>query len=142
MRVLVGVDGSKNALEAVTSLVKHAGWFRKPPSVELLTVHPPMSTLVRAGLGITKSELAGWYRGQGEANLAAAKKMLQRARLQYRPKILVGPVAETLVQHARRAGCDLIVIGASGMGAAGSLLAASVATKVLHLSTLPVLVAR
>ena len=37
---------------------------------------------------------------------------------------------------------DLIVLGASGMGAAGSLLAASVAAKVLHLARIPVVLAR
>jgi nucleotide-binding universal stress UspA family protein len=56
--------------------------------------------------------------------------------------VLVGPVAETLVRHAGKTRCDLILIGTSGMGAAGNLLAASVASKVLDLATLPVLLAR
>ena len=142
MKILIAVDGSKTALDAVQWLIAHADWYREPPAVELITVHHPVSDLVRAGLRIEKRELTRWYAEQGEANLAQAKKKLQRARLHFRSQVLVGPVAETIVRHARRAKCDLIVIGSSGMGAAASLFAASVATKVLHLSKLPVLLAR
>jgi len=54
----------------------------------------------------------------------------------------VGPVAEILVAHAKARRCGMIVIGSRGMGAAGNLLLGSTATKVLHLSGVPVLVAR
>jgi len=141
MKILVAVDGSKPSLDAVDWLVTHANWVRRPPAVELVTVHHPVSKLARAALRIKRDELARWYREQGEANLAKAKKRLHKARLHFRSHVLVGPVAETLVRHAGKSRCDLIVIGTSGMGAAGNLLAASVAAKVLDLATLPVLLA-
>jgi nucleotide-binding universal stress UspA family protein len=142
MKILVAVDGSKPALEAVNWLVAHAHWYREPPAVELVTVHQPVSKLARAALRIKQDELERWYVKQGEANLAQAKKRLHKARLHFRSHVLVGPVAETLVRHAGKTRCDLILIGTSGMGAAGNLLAASVASKVLDLATLPVLLAR
>ena len=142
MKILVAVDGSKTALEAVNWLVAHAHWYRQPPEVELVTVHHPVSKLARSALRIKQDELERWYRKQGEANLAQAKKRLHKARLHFRSHVLVGPVAETIVRHAGKSRCDLIVIGTSGMGAAGNLLAASVASKVLDLATLPVLLAR
>ena len=142
MKILVAVDGSKTALGAVDWLVAHAHWYREPPRVELITVHQPVSALARTALRIKKDELARWYREQGEANLAKSKKRLHKARLHFRSRVLVGPVAETIVRHAGKSGCDLIVIGTSGMGATGNLLAASVASKVLDLATLPVLLAR
>jgi nucleotide-binding universal stress UspA family protein len=142
MKILVAVDGSKPSLEAVDWLVAHARQFREPPAVQLLTVHQPIPKLARFGLRMKKAEIAKWYRGQGEANLKQARSKLQRARLRYDAQIHVGPVAETIVRHAKRTKCDLIVIGTSGMGAAGNLLAASVASKVLDLATLPVLLAR
>jgi nucleotide-binding universal stress UspA family protein len=142
MKILVAVDGSKTALGAVDWLVAHAHWYREPPMVELVTVHQPVSALARTALRIKKDELARWYVKQGEANLAQAKKRLHKARLHLRSHVLVGPVAETLVRHAGKTRCDLILIGTSGMGAAGNLLAASVASKVLDLATLPVLLAR
>ena len=142
MKILVAVDGSKTSLEAVHWLVAHADWYREPPVVELITVHHSISSLTRGALRIRKDELERWYREQGEANLAAAKKKLQRAKLHFRSHVLVGPVAETIVGHAAKARCHLIVIGTSGMGAAGNLFASSVASKVLDLSKLPVLLAR
>lgn len=142
MKILVAVDGSKPALQAVDWLVAHADWYRKPPAVELITVHHPVSNFALAALRIKKSEMTRWYREQGEANLAQAKRKLQRAKLHFRSHVLIGPVAQTIVRHAAKTRCDLIVLGSSGMGAAGNLLAASVAAKVLDLATLPVLVAR
>jgi nucleotide-binding universal stress UspA family protein len=142
MKILLAVDGSKASLDAVDWLAAHAKGQRNPPAVELVTVHAPIGNLVRAGLGIAPGELKRWYAEQGAANLEQAKKRLHRAGLRYRSQVLVGPVAETIVKHAREAKCGLIVIGASGMGAAGSLFGASVASKVLQRSTLPVLVAR
>lgn len=142
MKILVAVDGSKPSLEAVDWLVAHAGWYRKPPAVELVTVHHPVSSLTRTALRIKQGEMTRWYREQGKANLAQAKKKLHKAKLHFRSHVLIGPAAQTLVRHAAKSKCDLIVIGSSGMGAAGNLLAASVAAKVLDLATLPVLVAR
>ena len=35
MKILLAVDGSKNSLDAVASLIKHADWFSAPPAVRL-----------------------------------------------------------------------------------------------------------
>jgi len=142
MKVLVAVDGSKASLEAVDWLVGHARAAKEPPVVGLVTVHQPVLKLARAVMRVKPEELEHWYQKQGEANLAAARKKLRRAGIAFRSLILIGPIAETLVRHAARAKCELILIGSSGMGAAGSLLAASVASKVLHLTKIPVLLAR
>lgn len=142
MKILLAVDGSKFALDAVDFLVKYASWYRERPSVELLTVHSPVPNLVRFGLRISKAQLARWYGEQGAANLAKASAKLDRARIAHRSTVLVGPIAKTIVQHAARSKCNLILIGSRGMGAAGGLLATSVASKVLHLSKLPVLLAK
>jgi len=142
MKILVAVDGSKTSLEAVDWLVGHARALRERPAIELLTVHEPISKLARLGLRMKRAEVARWYREQGEANLKKAKLKLRHAGLTWREQIHVGSPARSIVRHAARTKCDLIVLGASGMGAAGSLLAASVAAKVLHLAKVPVLLAR
>ena len=68
--------------------------------------------------------------------------MLDGAGIAYQARVLVGPVAETIVAHAKERRCDMIFVGTRGMGAAGNMLLGSTATKVLHLSAVPVLVAR
>jgi nucleotide-binding universal stress UspA family protein len=52
--------------------------------------------------------------------------------------ILVGYVAQSIARHADEAGCDAIVMGTRGMSAIGNLLMGSIATKVIHLTKLPV----
>ena len=142
MKILLAVDGSKHCLVAVDSLIEHAGWLRAKPEVELVAVHLPVPAVGRMGFGPTKSQLQKYYAEEGEAMLAAAKKKLGAAKLRYTARILVGSIAETLVKHAKDARCDLIFIGTRGMTAAANALLGSTATKVLHLSTVPVLLVK
>ena len=121
-------------------LVDHADWYREPPPVELVTVHLPVPQLPGLGSSVGKSQLAAYYREEGETRLAAAKRKLEAASIAYESRVLVGPVAETLVKHAKDKRCDLICLGTRGLsGIAGALLG-STATKVINLSDIPVLV--
>ena len=138
MKILVAVDGSKPSLKAVQLLIDHADWYRSPPQVELVTVHLPVPTVRH----LNKAQVEKYYAEEGEAMLAAAKKKLDAARLPYKARVLVGPVAETLVEHAGAQRCDLIYIGTRGMTAIGKALLGSTATKVLHISEIPVLLVK
>ena len=143
MKILLAVDGSKPSLDAVRLLVEHADWYREKPEVELVTVHLPVPKLGRMGAaGVGKAEIDKYYREEGEQNLAAAKKLLEREGVWYNARILVGPVAETIAKHAKSSRCDLILIGTHGRtGIAGALIG-STASKVLHISDVPVLLAK
>jgi nucleotide-binding universal stress UspA family protein len=142
LKILLAVDGSKSSLDAVDSLVRHAGWYREKPVVELLTVHLPVPKLPNLGKVVSKAQIEAFYREEGEACLAMAKKKLELAKIPYEARILVGTPAETIVKHAKDAGCELICIGTRGMNEIGKLLLGSTATKVLHLSALPVLLVK
>lgn len=141
MKVLLAVDGSKYSLDAVDCLIDHADWYRESPEVELLTVHLPIPQLPGFSLAVGKSQLQRYYQEEGEAKLAPAKKKLDAAGIKYAARVLVGPIGETIVKHAKDAGCDLIYIGNRGMSAASALLG-STASKVLNLSTVPVLLVK
>ena len=142
MKILLAVDGSKPSLDAVDCVVEHAGWYRTKPEVELVTVHLPVPQLPRMGMAVGKEQIAKYYEEEGKANLAAARKKLDAAGITYRPQILVGPIAETIVKHAQDSGCDLICIGSRGRSEVGKLLLGSTATKVLNLSPLPLLLVK
>jgi nucleotide-binding universal stress UspA family protein len=137
MKILLAVDGSEHCLAAVDSLIVHADWFREKPRVELVTVHLPVPAV-----GASKVQAQKYYQEEGEASLAAAKKKLDAAKVPYQAHILVGPIAETLAKHAKDARCDLIYIGTRGMTAAANALLGSTATKVLHISPVPVLLVK
>ena len=138
MKILVAVDGSKPSLKAVQLLIEHSDWYREPPQVELLAVHLPVPRVS----GTNKAQLERYYQEEGENMLGAAKKKLDGAGIAYQARVLVGPVAETVVKHAKEKRCDLIYIGTRGMGELGKALIGSTASKVMHITDVPVLLVR
>ena len=138
MKILVAVDGSKPSLKAVQLLVDHSDWYRTKPEVELVTVHLPVPHVAR----LPKEQLQKYYAEEGEAMLAPAKKKLDAAGIRYQPHVLVGPIAEAIVKHARDRRCELIYIGTRGLSELGKALVGSTATKVLHISDTPVLLVK
>ena len=142
MKILLAVDGSKPSLDAVDLLVEHAAELSAKPEIELVTVHLPVPKLPRMGMAVGKSQIAKYYAEEGEARLGAAKKKLDAAGFGYTARILVGPVAETIVKQASASRCRLICLGSRGMSALGKALLGSTATKVMQLSPLPVLMVK
>ena len=142
MKILLAVDGSKASLDAVDLLVEHADWYRSRPEVELVTVHLPVPKLPGIGSVVGKGGLQRYYQEEGAERLAAAKKKLDAARVPYAAHILVGPVAESLVKHAKDSRCDMIYVGTRGMTSAAAALVGSTASKVLHISPIPVLLVK
>jgi nucleotide-binding universal stress UspA family protein len=142
MKILLAVDGSKYSLDAVKCLVDHADWYREKPEVELVTVHLPVPQLPRMGVVVSKKQIERYYEEEGEALLAQAQARLGAAGIKYNTSVLVGQIAESIVAHAEKTRCDIIYIGTHGRTATGKLLLGSVAGKVLHISTVPVLLVK
>jgi len=142
MKILLAADGSKQSLAAVEAFIERSGWLRGKPDVELVTVHLPLPAIGGVARAVSKAQVQKYYEEEGAEALAGAKKRLDAAGIPYVSRILVGPIAETVVKHARTSGCDLICIGTRGMSATANVLLGSTATKILHLSTLPVLLLR
>jgi nucleotide-binding universal stress UspA family protein len=142
MKILLAVDGSQGSLNAVDFIVGHAGWYREKPAVELVTVHLPVPKLPHMGIVVSTADIERYYEDEGEERFAAAKKKLDAAGIAYHARIRVGSVAEELVQHAQDERCDLIVIGSRGLTELGKAFLGSTATKVLHISSLPVLLVK
>jgi nucleotide-binding universal stress UspA family protein len=142
MKILVAVDGSKNSMDAVDCLINHADWFRDKPQVELVTVHLPVPKIGGMSAAVSKSQIQKYYEEEGQARLASAKKRLTAAGVPFEPRVLVGPIAESIVDHAKAKRCDIVYIGTRGMTALGKALIGSTAAKVLHISTIPVLLVK
>ncbi len=142
MKILIAVDGSKHSLDAVKCLLDHVDWYRDKPEVLLVTVHLPVPKLPGMGAAVGKNQIQKYYEQEGEARLASAKRMLDGARVPYATSVLVGPIAESIVQHAKAKRCDLIYIGTHGRSEIGKAMLGSTATKVLHISDIPVLLVK
>lgn len=142
MRILLAVDGSKRSLNAVKCLIKHADWYCEDPAVELVFVHLPVPRLPGMNKVAAASRVRRYYDREGKAALSKARKLLDARGIEYAAHIFVGPIARTIVRHARLARCDLIMMGTRGMTAARNLLLGSTANRVVHISPVPVLLAK
>lgn len=139
LKILLAVDGSETAGRAAQKLVDSAGWFKEPLEVELVTVHLPLPHVGGfAGAVVSHDMVEKYYSEEGGKALAPARKLLDAAGVRYVPHILIGEIAQSIVGHAEKTGCKMIYMGTRGMTAMGNLVVGSVATKVLHLCSLPV----
>lgn len=139
-RILLPVDGSKHALRATRKLIKVAQQWLERPEIVPLYVHLPVPRVGGISAVVSTAALRNYYKEEGEAALAPVERLLEKAGYQVDSHIQVGPIADTIVEYARRGKCDLICIGTRGMTAAANLMMGSVATKVLHLAEVPVIV--
>ena len=142
MKILLAVDGSKNSLDAVNALIKHADWFRETPKVTLVHVRLPVPRIGAFGAGPSKTALANYYNEEGAKCLAKANRLLDKANVPHVNEILVGEPAAKICKLAATGKADLICMGSRGLGAAANLLFGSVATKVLHGAKVPVLLVK
>lgn len=141
-RMLLAVDGSKHALNAARKLVQTASWFTEPPDVLLLTVHLPVPKVHGLARVVGKRALDRYYREEGQAVLSECRKLIEAAGLPVTAEIAVGQIAESIVAEASARQCDMVFIGTRGLNAMSNVLLGSIATKVLHLSAIPVVLVR
>jgi nucleotide-binding universal stress UspA family protein len=137
MKILLAVDGSKTSIDAVKFAIKHAHWFSEPPTLEVVSAHAQISVPRFPGMrGIGKAQMQQYYEEEGGKRLAEAKKLLDQAGVRYEARVLIGNLAEVIVKHAKKTGCDLIMVGAP------QAIVGSVCSKVMHLSEVPVLMVK
>ena len=141
MKILLPVDGSECALRAVDQLISHSAWFRDMPEIHLLHVHAPIP-IGRVQAHVGKETLHAYYLEESQASLLEAQQKLDAAGCAHTTHIHVGQPAEVIAKLAAEQGCDLIVMGTHGRGGIAGLVTGSVANRVLHLASCPVLLVK
>lgn len=141
MKILLPVDGSECALRAVEYLISHSAWFRDLPEIHLLHVHAPIP-IGRVQAHVGKETLHAYYLEESQASLLEAQQKIDAAGCAHTTHIHVGQPAEVIAKLAAEQGCDLIVMGTHGRGGIAGLVTGSVANRVLHLASCPVLLVK
>lgn len=138
MKLLVAVDGSDLALEAVRHALRlrHEGLRA---DLVLATVQEP-TFLYEMVLPPSSEVLERVSGAVGNRALEGAEALLRAAGVPFEREIGSGDPAQTLIELAGRHGCEGIILGARGLGAVRSALLGSVSQGVLHASMLPVTV--
>ena len=141
MRMLIPVDGSEASLRAVDHAIAAADLYAGGLDIHLLNVQfPILSGNVRAF--ISEQKMEEYYHDEGSKAIGEAKRRLDAAGVSCHAHIGVGNVAETILRYARENSCEQICLSASGMGTLSGILLGSVASKLLHISEIPLLVVR
>jgi nucleotide-binding universal stress UspA family protein len=141
MKILIPVDGSVGANRAVEYAITSVAWLKEAPQVFLLNVQWKLAS-GNVKLFINQETVNDYYREQGASALAEARAKLDAAGLAYNYHISVGSPAEAIVQYAQEQCVDQIVMSAHGQDKLSDLLLGSVASKVTHLATIPILLVK
>jgi nucleotide-binding universal stress UspA family protein len=136
-RIIVGVDGSKNSLQALHWAAREAALR----GAALVAVHVWQLNLPSAPYPVpTAAYDVDMIKQSGDAVLAEAIAAVDTASLSAPvERVLVeGSAAHALLREAEHA--DLLVVGARGRGGFLGLLLGSVSYQIVHHATCPVVV--
>lgn len=140
MKILLPVDGSEVALEAVREALRllHGGLRA---SFVLANVQEPATLyeIVRAHDAQVIEHVSD---AAGRHALEVAQQMLRAGGAEFDSEIGSGDPGHTLVEIAEAFDCDMVIISARGVGMTGSAVLGSVANSVLHAAQMPVLVVK
>lgn len=137
LKIVLPVDGSEASGRAIEEFVKRLNWYRETPEIHLLNVRMPLTGNV--SMFVNEDEVDDYYREEGLRGLQQARDYLEKNGVAYRHHIVAGEIVPMILQFAKEMQCDQIVIGPRGLGAIKGLLLGSVASKLIQLSTIPVL---
>lgn len=145
MRILAATDGSRIAEAAVRFAAWLASRFPRG-TLEIVLIGDAAAALVTGARlsSRTRRTMEEEYRRWARRALALAAR--DASRFGARPETRyveaqhVEPIARTLDREARRRRADLLVVGSRGTGAVGRALLGSVARRLVHVSSRPVIV--
>ena len=140
MKILLPVDGSAVSLEAVRFAIRMAQ-AGLDTSVVLANVQEP-ATLYELVVAHDPQVIEQVSAAAGAHTLLAAEALLKDAHIAYECEVASGDPAHTLIDILERFGCDLVVMGASGMSSLRSALLGSVSNEVLHAAGVPVMIVK
>lgn len=140
MKILVPVDGSEAALDAVRHVLSLLSNGLKA-SLTLATVQEPVYTYELV-LPPSPEVLERMTDNVGTKALVSAEAICMAADVPYDREIASGDAAEALIKLAVAHDFDMIVMGARGLGAVKSVFLGSVSHRVLQDAHMPVTIVK
>ncbi|SEN14644.1 universal stress protein [Nitrosomonas marina] len=140
LKILLPIDGSDNSSKAVKKMVEMMNWYKAVPEIHLLNVQFPLDGNV--SLFISQDDIKQYHQEEGTKCLQKAVQLLDQEQIKYSYHITIGDPAMMIEQFAANLNCDLVIISARGHGAIKNLLLGSVVSKVIQLSSTPVLLVK
>jgi nucleotide-binding universal stress UspA family protein len=140
MKILLPLDGSESALEAVHHAL-HLVREGLNAQFVLANVQEPtyLYEMVLAPDADVLERVSG---AAGAHSLEAGEALLKAAGVEYEREIASGDPAHTLVDIVERYACDAVIMGARGMGRLRRAMLGSVSHEMLHAAPVPVTIVK
>jgi nucleotide-binding universal stress UspA family protein len=138
-RILIAIDGSPSALEAVDFGLELAA--DQSASVTFVHVVPALDVVPMSGFGLAGAVQHELTDDDTEL-LEQARSRADEACVTAYTRLLRGDPVDEIVAYADTVDADLIVVGSRGHGAVASALLGSVSRGILREARRPVLVVR
>ncbi len=136
-KIFVPLDGSSCSLRALQHAIAMA---KRMGDCSLHVAHAHEAPLIYGEIAVyvPREKMDELQRAHGTSILKSAEPILEAAGIPYESEVLMGPVAQVISERAAALGCEAIVMGTHGLMPLGKMLMGSIATKVIHLSDIPV----
>ncbi|MDH1440379.1 universal stress protein [Pseudomonas sp. GD03721] len=141
-KVLVAFDGSEHSKRALQYVIDFIHDGARPLEVHVLNAQ---NEPVLYGGYLTASmieEFNGGLLEKARSVLEEAAATLQAAGITHEVHAVLGNVAEQVNEAVEQLGCDTVVMGTRGLGSFGGLLLGSVANRVIHEVSVPVVLVK
>jgi nucleotide-binding universal stress UspA family protein len=146
VRILIGTDGSQEALAAASRAVEvlapdakiHLICVAEPPAI----VDAGMESGFAGGIATPQEVDAAWNEVISEATAALERTADAIGIATVETHVERGEPGTVLCERANALGVDVVVVGSRGRGAIRRALLGSVSTYVVHNAPCPVLVVR
>jgi len=137
-KIGVGIDGSEASFRAFKKVLDLASRF----GAEIVGLHilPVPSELVELGTSLV--EIEAQLEAAAESLLAKAAEEAQKQGVSFTSLVLKGSPADTLAEYAKENDLDLLAVGYQGRSRLSEFLMGSVTSRLLGISTVPLLVVK
>lgn len=141
-RLLLAADGSPSAVRAARQVISLRDDLRDGNALEvhLLNVQRPLSGDVTRF--VSGKSVDDHHREQSEEALAPVRAVLEEGGVTFQTHLRIGDPGAAVADTAHDNQCDLIVMGARGLGVGASALLGSVAQSTIAHASVPVLVVK
>ncbi len=129
-KILVPVDGSERALEAVRYVIALVRDGR-PSEIHLVQVQPPLRGDVTAF--VSHRAVQDFHMDEARSTVKGARELLDRANIPYAVHVFVGQPAPLIAECAGDLRCTLVVMGTHGFSKIAHWLLGSVSRETIHL---------
>lgn len=140
--ILLAFDGSENAKRALQYIINFAQDALKPLQVHVLNVQQEPVLYGEFATAGTVEELNQSFLDKSQRTLAEAATALQAAGIDHQTHGILGNVAEQVSEAVQQFCCDTVVMGTRGLGSFKGMLMGSVANRVIHEVSVPVLLVK